>query len=562
MRPARTLAIPLTALLIAAGCTDSDNDEPTSSVQTEQSSPEPADDTGSAAEAQSALDQAVDAIGGAESLQNLNTLRIEASGSHRIDYEAEVPTELFDASTYSSTYHFDLAADALQMDATRTLLFEAFQFFPEETYGVVINGDVGGFTTQTGFFPPGPMPSQYVGALRQQQRLFNPHFLLREALADPALVGDGGSEDYDGRRHKVVTLADAGQELRLFVDAETGLISKLETMENNPLVRDVPIEIRYSEWQEYGELSFPNDVELHTVGGLLHDEVRSAVVLEPTDLPDSAFVLPEEAQDSPVDTDALDFGRQSHHVVQAFFAIVFGYELGGATEVAELSPGVTLFGAGANSMAIDVDGGLVVLEAPLTPAHGSHIIEVLAEESPGVPITHLIQSHHHQDHAAGIRSFAAEGSTVVVGPGVRSHYDNVFAAPSTIRPDALSQTAIDPTIEEVPADGTFVIADDEITVTVHHLGENGHADDMVMTVVDTADARFVYQADLYNAGAGFTAIIGGPEALFSALRDLGIVNQACESDVPLTIVPSHGVAQSLEDSLAELEGQGEETGCA
>ncbi len=566
MRPIRTLVIAFVVLLIAAGCSSSDDNDTSSSVQTEQSSteesaPEPTTDPVPATETQSPLDQAVEAIGGADSLQNLNQLRIEASGNHRIDYEAEVPTELFDASAYSSTYQFDLTTDALQMDATRTLRFEAFQFFPEETYGVVINGDVGGFTTQAGFFPVGAMPSQYVGALRQQQRLFNPHFLLREALADSALAGDGGSQEYDGRQHNILTIADGDQELRLFVDSETGLISKLETLENNPVIRDVAIEIRYSGWQEYGALSFPTNVELHTIAGLLHDETRSAVELEPTDVPDTTFVLPEGAQDASVDTDALAFGKQSHHVVQAFFAIVFGYDLGGAAQVSELSPGIKLLSAGANSVAVNINDGLVVLEAPLTPAHGTHLIEVLEAEFPGLPITHLIQSHHHQDHSGGIRSFAAEGSTLIVGPGMQSHYENVFDAPSTIRPDALSQSDVDPSIEEVPAEGTIVIDDDETTITVYHLGEIEHAADMVITVIDTAEARLVYEADLYNAGAGFTAVIGGPEELFSALRDLGIVDQACISDVPLTIVPAHGVAQSLEDSLAELAGQGVDVGC-
>jgi hypothetical protein len=75
--------------------------------------------------------------------------------------------------------------------------------------------------------------------------LFNPHFHLRDGLVDPALIGDGGAEDFDGRPHRVVRFAGKVAELGLFVDDESGFISKLETLENNILVRDTSIEVRY-----------------------------------------------------------------------------------------------------------------------------------------------------------------------------------------------------------------------------------------------------------------------------------------------------------------------------
>ena len=335
----------------------------------------------------SPLELAVDAIGGADALTNLRLLRVEASGARRIDYEGMEPSELHDASTYTSTYVYDLSTDDMRVDMTRTPLFEAFQFFPEETYSVVLNGDVGGLTAQAGFYPAGAMPSQHTGALRRQQRLLNPHVLLRAALADPAAAGDGGEEDADGRSHRILTLTDQGAELRLFVDSETGLISKLETMENSPLFRDVPIEVRYANWQAHGALSFPSSVELHAVRGLVHEETRTAVEVEPTDVSSETFVLPTEAGMPQVDANTLAFGRDSHHVVEAFFHILFGYDPGGSVQVSELSPGVTLLGAGHNSLAVVVDDRVVVLEGAISPAHGTHIVETLAAEYPGVPIS-------------------------------------------------------------------------------------------------------------------------------------------------------------------------------
>ena len=558
---AALIALLACCVLITSGC-DDDTDAPAvSSSDASMVTDAGAEDSGLMEAEQSPLELAVEAIGGAEALTALSLLRIEASGTRRIDYEGMVPSDIHDASTYTSTYLYDLATADVRVDMTRTALFEAFAFFPVETYSVVLKGDVGGLTAQAGFYPAGALPSQHVGALRQQQRLLNPHVLLLAALADASIVGDGGEEDYDGRAHRIVTIMENGAEARLFVDAQTGVLSKLETLENSPLLRDVPLEVRYMNWQPHGALSFPGTVELYAVEGLVHQEVRSAVTVEPADVAADAFDLPAEAGGAQANADALAFGRQSHQVIEAFFHILFGYDPGGAPQVSELAPGVVLLGSGHNSVAVVVDDALVVLEGAQSPAHGTQIVETLQGEFPGMPISHLIQSHHHQDHSAGVRSFVAAGATVVIGPGVRAFYEQVFAAPSTLRPDALSQSDVVASIQEVAENDTSVIAGGGVTVTAYHVSANPHAADMLVTVIDTGDARFVYVADLYNAGAGFTAVVGGPEAFMAALRDLSIIDAACASAVPMTIISSHGTAQSLEDSIAELVGLGADIGC-
>ncbi|MDH3681666.1 MAG: MBL fold metallo-hydrolase [Acidimicrobiia bacterium] len=68
----------------------------------------------------------------------------------------------------------------------------------------------------------------------------------------------------------------------------------------------------------------------------------------------------------------------------------------------------------------DHDDGLIVLEAPFTPVHGTDIVDAVNRLAPNAPITHVVQSHHHIDHASGVRSLVAAGATLVVGNGVRS----------------------------------------------------------------------------------------------------------------------------------------------
>ena len=44
---------------------------------------------------------------------------------------------------------------------------------------------------------------------------------------------------------------------------------------------------------------------------------------------------------------------------------------------------------------------------------------------------YLVLSHHHMDHAGGVRAFAAQGATIVTGKGTAEHFRRVLAAPFT-----------------------------------------------------------------------------------------------------------------------------------
>lgn len=523
-------------------------------------SPQTGDATSTGGTEPTAFEQAVEAIGGEDALNDLERLQIDSTGRRSLDFERSQPTEVVDVSTYVTRYTWDVPNDNFRMDTEKTPLFESFAFGPPQNYAVVLNGDLGGLTAQAGFIAPGNLPSQIVGAMQTQQRLLNPHFYLRAGLADLTLVGDAGAGDFDGRPHRIITFAGEITEILLFVDDETGFISKLETVENSFLARDVPVEVHYSDWQTQGSLAFPDGVELYASGGLVVDETRTAVEIEP-DLPGDNFELPPEAVDPTLDAGAHEFGQQTHQAVEGFFHLGFPYLESPAFSSSQIVPGVTLLASGVNSVAISYDGGLVVLEAPNTPAYGSELIDSLALTFPGLAITHIVQSHHHQDHSSAVRSFVAEGATLVVGDGAGAFWDGILSAESTIRPDALADVDVTPDIQELVEDGTFVVDDANVTITVHHVTASTHADDMVITVIDIGGERFVYEADFYNAGFGFTLAIGGPEELFAILRDLAIIDASCASAVPLTIIPGHGVPQTLADSLTELGGLGVDVGC-
>ncbi len=505
--------------------------------------------------------EAVEAIGGKSALIEMTHFQLQVEGNRRTNFEAPQPDGLMQASTYEAIYRFDLDEGNLRVDATRTPLFESMTFLGPSPYTIVLNGDVGGISDPVGFIPAGNLWSEATGGLGTQQRLLNPHIYLREALQDESLVRDAGTKTVNGREHRVVAFQGKHAEILLLVDSETGLISKLETIENHPLVRDITIEVIYSDWSEQGNIRFPGRVELLTGGLSVQDEVRVAFDSNPS-FEEGTFDLPDSADNPVVNTDALAFGQKNHQVMKAFFSMGFAYNQSSDIVSSEVIPGVTLLtNSMANSLVVSHQDGLVVMEAPASPAHGDKIIAELGRSHPGAAITHLIQSHHHEDHAGGLRSFVANGATAVVGNGVGEFWTSVFAAKSTIQPDTLSKADVKPSVKEIPMQGTFEIDDGEVKINAYHVPDNSHAIDMLITAVERDGKRIIFVSDLYNAGFGFTVVKGGPETFFENMRSLGIIDQQCVSDLPLTIVPAHGVALSLADSIAELAKAGVDISC-
>ena len=362
------------------------------------------------------LNRAFNAVGGAEVLTTTSGLQIEAHGDARVPFEGFDPGEAVAADTYSRSYSIDLDQDLIRVDVTRQPLFEVFQFFPEESFTIVANQDIGHLSDQALFTSPGDLATQHVTALWRQQLLFNPQLLLAAAAENPEIVSVGGITKLDGRTHRVLTFDNDVAPVQLFMDNRTGLISKLVTTESNPLVRDVDVEVNYRQWQQGRDMAFPAEVELVVDGVSIWEESRTSFTTD-EQFPADHFGNLALADPTAFDAELGVFGRQSHHLVLTFFGAGFTYfPEEPIMAVNELAPGVHHVAAGTSSVIVEQADGLVLLEAPLSPAYGSTLIDVAGEIS-DQSIGHIVQSHHHVDHASGVRSVVAGGAELVVAAG-------------------------------------------------------------------------------------------------------------------------------------------------
>ncbi|MBN1203994.1 MAG: MBL fold metallo-hydrolase [Myxococcaceae bacterium] len=528
----------LSLALVAAGC---EGDQGLAGAQGEQG---PKGDPGASATVDpslNAVDKAFAGIGGKTAIQNLQGFELEISGQRWAPGESFTPdAELLQGSTYDGTrVRYDVSNNRLSINHKRTL--RIFGFNTPQDYTEIINGNRGHVAGIEHLFgmPTGDLLPDRTAAIRRQTRLLNPHLILKDIAADPGIARDGGAALLDGSVHNLLVVNDAVHPLTLYVNAQTGKLSKLVTVESDHLHRDIPIEVFYVGWESVnGGPLFPKNVYLAANGHVLHIETRKSVTANPA-FAESLFTFPTGA--SPVEN-AEDAARgAANHQFHMTFAS-FGLPLDSlltAVVPTQLSPGVYFLGGSShNSLAIEQENGIVIVEAPLYPERSAAIIDWAKSfaEFDGKPITHVLATHHHDDHAAGLRTFVAEGANVVLHESITSYFRQIFTNPSTIRKDRLAESPRAATFMTVPAGGALLLDDPTNPVTAYSFNTT-HARDMLMFYVG-GNAKVVFSSDLFNPGQG--GIGDGPKELYKA------ITQTHNLDVT-TVAGGHGATGPLAD---------------
>ena len=148
-----------------------------------------------------------------------------------------------------------------------------------------------------------------------------------------------------------------------------------------------------------------------------------------------------------------------------------------------------------NTIFIATNSYLIAVEAPNDDGQAIQSIDMAKKRYPGKPIRYLILTHHHVDHVGGMRTYAAEGATIVVGKGNGDYFRKVLARPETLNRFA-PKTAF--TAKVIEVDGKWSVNDGGREVDAFAI-ENPHAAPYVIAYVP--DARLGVVTDLYVPGA-------------------------------------------------------------
>jgi glyoxylase-like metal-dependent hydrolase (beta-lactamase superfamily II) len=178
-----------------------------------------------------------------------------------------------------------------------------------------------------------------------------------------------------------------------------------------------------------------------------------------------------------------------------------GVPAGGATgarapvEPEKIADGVwALTPRAEGSILVEFNNYVVMVEGPGSEAYTMAALADVKKLTPNKPIKYVINTHHHSDHAGGLRAYVAEGIPIITHEAHKKYYEEVILKNRhTINPDRLAR-APRPAIIDAMKDKR-VLTDGSMTVEIHLLRNNAHAEGLLVAYLPKE--KLLIQADSY-----------------------------------------------------------------
>jgi glyoxylase-like metal-dependent hydrolase (beta-lactamase superfamily II) len=291
---------------------------------------------------------------------------------------------------------------------------------------------------------------------------------------------------------------DRGTFLVMF-DPATNLPARVRTRDCDGLEGDSDFDAEYSDWRDVGGAKIAFETQ-YTLNGLkIANVTLSGVIANPT-LPAATFDIPQAMLASAAKPAAADATPFQWILRMEFGGWYFDSDAmytddGDNLTLVDVAPHVSQTrGSTHNTIFIATNSYLVAVEAPYSDGYSRAAIELAKQKYPGKPIRYLILTHHHFDHVSGMRTYAAEGATIVVGKGEGVYIRKALTLPEMLNANA-PKIVSPPKVIEV--DGKWSVKDGGREVEAYVI-DNPHSAGMLIAYVP--DAKLGVVTDLYFPG--------------------------------------------------------------
>jgi len=377
-----------------------------------------------------------------------------------------------------------------------------------------------GGPTRSADLPPTPA----AGAVeqRQLQMALTPYGWVKAAMAaSPTLE----SKTVDGKPTTVVSFTWNGKyKMNGYVNSEN-LLDRVETWINSDILGDMALETTYSDYKDFSGVKFPMKI-VQSEGGFPMLEVNVS-----------------DVQPNAPDNIQVPDGIQSRWQATPPPLRI---------QTAKVANGVWALMAGTQTAVVEFKDFLALYEAPTGEERSLAAIAEAKRLVPNKPIRYIINSHHHLDHAGGLRTYVAEGSTIVTQAMNVPYYEQVFKLPHTLKPDLLSKNPKQATYLAVGQKAE--ITDGDRTLEIHLLQDQIHSPDMLVAYLPKE--RILIQCDDFNV---FPEPETGPITLMHLKQNLVDNIQRLGLDVQQIITMHNGNSPGAVP-IAELYRQIREVG--
>jgi glyoxylase-like metal-dependent hydrolase (beta-lactamase superfamily II) len=361
--------------------------------------------------------------------------------------------------------------------------------------------------------------------VQQLEIIMMPHGFVRAAAAKNATVK---AQTVGGKRYNVVTFTGDNKALVNGYINDQHLVEKVETWIDSPYLGDMLFEANYSDYRDFNGVKFPMKIQQKQGGYPIFD-----------------LTVNEVKPNAPVTISAPQ-GRGAPPAGGAPAATA------ATIPTEKLADGVFLILGGYAALAVDFKDYIVVIEGPQSEARAMQIINEAKRLIPGKPIRYVVNTHHHIDHSSGLRTFVAEGATVVTHEVNKAYYEKLFALPHTLEPDRLMREKRTPKFETMSE--KKVMTDGNHVIELYHLQGSGHNEGLIMAYLPKE--KILVEADAFNPPAQPNA--PRPPSVSPYTANLVETIDRLKLDVQ-RIIPIHYPADNRNVSITELKrwvGQG------
>ena len=193
-------------------------------------------------------------------------------------------------------------------------------------------------------------------------------------------------------------------------------------------------------------------------------------------------------------------------------------------------------GASHNSVAVEFGNYVAVVESPIGDNRAVPMFEAIRRQFPNKKIRYVINTHHHFDHAGGLRDAVAEGTAILTQRDNQTYYERILSTRHTINPDRLEKMARSkkPSVQAVV--DKRVLTDGTQRLELYKILGSNHADTMLIAYLPKD--KLLIEADMWNPPAQPNAAL---PAGVAAAEPLNLWNniQRLKLDVA-QIAPLHG----------------------
>jgi glyoxylase-like metal-dependent hydrolase (beta-lactamase superfamily II) len=287
-----------------------------------------------------------------------------------------------------------------------------------------------------------------------------PHGFLKAAAMHDATVRGGNA--------RTVSFSILGKYTVTGRIDEQHLVERVETRMDNALLGDMLVEALYSGYKDFGGIRFPTRI-VQRQGG------HPTLDLTVTDVqPNGAAAL-----------QAPDVPRTPPAPIKV--------------EPKRIAEGVwDMDGAALHSIVIEFTDHVVVVEGPLNDEYAGAVVAETKRLFPDKPIRYLVNTHHHSDHAGGVRAFAAEGVPILTHEINKPFYERIFREPHRLNPDRLARSDRTPVVQGIG--DKRVLTDGSRTLELYHVRGNRHVDGLLMAYLPKE--KLLIQADAFAPRPG------------------------------------------------------------